>query len=137
MKRFKRTLQNLTLLISTIIIFLFVIEGLSAVFITGPLKDSGLIEPAGTGRQLRLKLFPPNLDRYRTPSANYSKWSNQPREQETYHHQTDSFQSITSTTRGQPEPNGNNIFFAGGSTTESMFVNEELRTSLTDLCITN
>ncbi len=89
----------------------------------------GIVEEDGEGRSLRLKLFPANYRSSRKPDDYYLAETNGSIEQKDYLLTTDRFQSLTvrdvsdrrdlSATR--------NVMFLGGSTTESLFVDEEKR----------
>lgn len=122
----RKNLKNLYLTIFTIIFCSIIIEFLASL-IVAPLKESGQIEQIGESVSLRLKLYPSNRDQQYTPTNDYLNKTNHSIEKKVYRLQTDTYQSITSSRRGQPEFNENNIMFLGGSTTETRYVTEEKR----------
>ena len=126
MPSIKLDLKNVFILLITLLASLVVVELISEKYFDAKRKEAGQVEARGYGKSVRLKLYPENYTTFSTPSSTQMEKSNHSIEQKPYHIMVDKYQSLSAPNRNIRE-DAIPIFFLGGSTTESIFVDEEFR----------
>jgi hypothetical protein len=126
MPSIKLYLKNFFILLITLLASLVAIELISEKHFNAKRKEAGQVEPRGYGKSIRLKLYPKNYTTVATPPSTLMENSNHSIEQKPYRIMVDKYQSLSAPSRNIRE-DAIPIFFLGGSTTESVFVDEEFR----------
>ena len=117
---------NIFILLMALIISLVVAEFISGKYLETKNKDLSLIEQRGSGRSIRLKLYPQNTVTTVSPHSAAIENTNRSIEKKSYRIIVDEYQSISAPSRKERK-DATPIFFLGGSTTEVNFVDEEFR----------